>query len=154
MYICVYNSLSGIYNTHMQGNISGQDEFVVYNAYRVMPEYIIKYYSPDASISSVCGQKRFRQNMRGGCVRRRLSTPLSPYPNPMMQFPPAAYPHRTPTPMFRGCFYPMPGTGAVPPGGTFSLMPPQSSFAPQQQSLIAPQQQSLIFPMPYPPRSN
>lgn len=28
----------------LQGNVSGHNEFVVYNAYRVLPEYILKYY--------------------------------------------------------------------------------------------------------------
>ena len=29
--------------TTVQGNLSGQNEFVVYNMYRVMPEYVIEY---------------------------------------------------------------------------------------------------------------
>ena len=31
------------YFLSVQGNISGRNEFVVYNAYRVMPEYMIEY---------------------------------------------------------------------------------------------------------------
>ena len=32
----------------LQGNISGHNEFVVYNAYRVLPEYVIEYSRDDA----------------------------------------------------------------------------------------------------------
>lgn len=32
-----------IYYIHAQGNLTGQNEFVVYNAYRVMPEYVLHY---------------------------------------------------------------------------------------------------------------
>ena len=28
----------------VQGNLSGQHEYVVYNAYRVMPEYVLHYF--------------------------------------------------------------------------------------------------------------
>ena len=63
--------------------MSGQDEFVVYNAYRVMPEYVIKYSSSEA--------EAFTMRSRLVCMRqrqihaRRVSTQL-PYPNPHSMF--------------------------------------------------------------------
>ena len=51
----------------LQGNLSGQDEFVVYNAYRVMPEYVIKYNSSSVSKAT---PHPFTMRPRS-CMRRR-----------------------------------------------------------------------------------
>ncbi len=40
------NSISLFYSILLQGTLSGMNEYVVYNAYRVMPEYLIEYSTP------------------------------------------------------------------------------------------------------------
>lgn len=47
---CRHNNVIPNYIT-IQGNITGQNEFVVYNMYRVMPEYVIEY--TDSTIASL-----------------------------------------------------------------------------------------------------
>ena len=143
----------------LQGNLSGQDEFVVYNAYRVMPEYVIKYNSetkatppPFAMISRSCRRRR--------SLLYRVSHQL-PYPNPHSHSavhpvaPPACLQQPRappPVPPFVGGpsnnYY---NLMAVPDSARFSaaspMMVPQPYFGMQPPMFQSP------TPMPHFPRS-
>ena len=135
----------------LQGNVSGQDEFVVYNAYRVMPEYVIKYNSLEAEAPPPLAMRfcmRWRQ-----LLARRVSAQL-PYPNPHSAVhsiaPPVSLPRAPPVP-FIGCpsnyYNPM----GVPDSSRFSAAPvmlPQQCFGVQP-----PMFQSPTPLPPYPTRS-
>ena len=136
----------------VQGNVTGQDEYVVYNAYRVMPEYVMKYYTSTSEPQTrVCRIAQQRWRIQRICSR-------APYFHPgLFQFPP----HRTPSPLYGGHINYCPhGHLSGMPGAGFPLVPrtfsppstpagPIPTFAPQQQ-----QATMQMVPMCQTPKSN
>ena len=170
------------YYSILQGNISGQNEFVVYNAYRVMPEYVINYKA--ASMSQVHPQPfaicPMRSSVKNLTVRRRhlaltrlqrqrsLGAQL-PYPMPypssgsMFHFHPSPVvgsPCGTPAPF--GTLAPLnnyyPGLGGAAVGvplNTYRTFNNAPSMMTTQSGFVS-QPQSLPIPVyfPDPPKTN
>ena len=97
----------------LQGNISGHDEYVIYNPYRTLPEYVIEYTTPEP-----LGGPPLRHPVPGGGPRMLAAVQAAVNAVSSARYSMPYYPPPPPSQ------YPLPPSYLPPPAPAVPLQPP------------------------------